>query len=80
MWRKPKQKNRKKAFKSPAMKRQAKVGGFLAAAEAFFEIIWVNISSECPAWIGLGPFFKKNFNFMPLYGNILQANFFDLKN
>jgi hypothetical protein len=44
MWRKSKKKNKKRAFKSPAMKRQwfftkiskkrAKVGGFFAAAEA----------------------------------------------
>jgi hypothetical protein len=28
----------------------------------------------------LGPFFKKIPFILPLYGNILQANFFDLKN
>jgi hypothetical protein len=30
--------------------------------------------------MGLGTFFQKNSIFMPFYGNIFWANFFDLKN
>ncbi len=43
-------------------------------------MLWVKISSYYPAWIGLGTFFHKNTIFTHFYGDIFQANFFDLKN
>ena len=50
---------------------------FFGRCWGFAEILWVNISSSCPAWIGLGTFFQKNTIFMPFYGDIFQANFFE---
>jgi hypothetical protein len=54
--------------------------GFFGRCWGFAEMLWVKISSECPAWIGLGTFFQKNTIFMPFYGDIFRVNFFDLKN
>jgi hypothetical protein len=57
----------------------AKVGSFLAAVEALLKCYEENIFlMSC-----LNRFryiLKKNTIFMPFYGDILQANFFDLKN